>query len=91
MMCVSAIMVMVFIKFLSLLRLLLGPLSETLCWFQIFFNQSVAVTIMLVLNTTYLARVNLFDIRQFGKSSSSSFSIFMLLYTRQQLFAMRTS
>ena len=58
MMCFTAIMAMVFIKSLSLLRLLMGPLSETLCWCQIFFNQSVAVTIMLVLNTNYLARVS---------------------------------
>ena len=68
MMCVSAIMVMVLIKFLSLLRLLLGPLSETLCWFQIFFNQSVAVTIMLVLNTTYLARVSVLRLDNWTKN-----------------------
>ena len=58
MLCFCGIMIMVFIKFLSLLRLLLGPLSETLCWLQIFFNQSVSVTTMVVLNAYYLARVS---------------------------------
>ena len=69
---------MVFIKFLSLLRLLLGPLSETLCWFQIFFNQSVAVTIMLVLNTTYLARVSV--LRLDNQTQRVIFFIFQYFY-----------
>ena len=38
------------------LRIILGPLSSTMCWWQIFFNQCLSVNFMLVFCANYLAR-----------------------------------
>ena len=48
---------MVFIIGISLLRLVFGPLPESLCWLLIFSNQSIGIFIFLVLDANYLARV----------------------------------
>ena len=69
MMCFWAIMIMVFIYTLSLLRLLLGPLSETLCWYQIFFNQNCPTTSMLVFDAYYLARVSVDNLLKYVTST----------------------
>ena len=39
-----------------LLRILLGPLSTTLCWWQVFFSQFLSISYMVVFCTNYMAR-----------------------------------
>ena len=77
MMCFCAIMIMILVYTISLLRLLLGPLSETLCWLQIFFNQICSATGMLVLNAYYLARVSDTYLKYFTEQFNESFLVFL--------------
>ena len=58
MMNLSAILTMICIEGICLLRLILGPLSESWCWWLLFFNQSVPIIALLVFDAYYLARVS---------------------------------
>ena len=58
MMNLCAILTMFCIEGICLLRLLFGPLSESWCWWLLFFNQSVPIIALLVFDAYYLARVS---------------------------------
>ena len=57
MLCFYGILVMEFIVGIAYLRVIFGPLPESVCWLHIFSNQSIGFAIMLVLDVCYLARV----------------------------------
>ena len=91
MMCFCGILVMVFIVGIAGLRIIFGPLPSTLCWWHIFFNQSIGVAIMLVLDVYYLSRVNehiFFITFEFYFAPNSTF---MLLLSKALPFAMMIS
>ena len=56
MICFFGLLILIFLITPSFLRIILGPLSSTICWWQIFFSQFLSVNYMLVFCTIYLAR-----------------------------------
>ena len=56
MICFFGLLILIFLITPCFLRIILGPLSSTICWWQIFFSQFLSVNYMLVFCTNYLAR-----------------------------------
>ena len=80
MMCFCAILVMLGITLFCLPRLVWGPLPESVCWYQKFYNQSVPITTMLVFDAYYLARVSKYTYSPIILKMYNLFSTFTLWF-----------
>jgi len=56
MLCFLGLVTLLVIVAPPCIRMTIGPWSSTYCWWQIFFNQCLSVSLMLVICVNYLAR-----------------------------------